>query len=92
MDSQALSDSISDLTSSLGDPTRRGIYIAVREAPEPATASQIADLFSIHPNVARHHLDRLADDGYLIIGHSESLHKISNDFRLIGKTIYSKAG
>ena len=65
MDTQALSQSIGDLTSSLGDPTRRGIYITVREAPEPATASQIAELFSIHPNVARHHLDRLAEDGYL---------------------------
>ena len=65
MDTKALSQSIGDLTSSLGDPTRRGIYITVREAPEPATASQIADLFSIHPNVARHHLDRLAEDGYL---------------------------
>jgi predicted ArsR family transcriptional regulator len=67
MDTQAFSQSIGDLTSALGDPTRRGIYIAVREAPEPATASQIADLFSIHPNVARHHLDRLAEDGYLEI-------------------------
>lgn len=67
MDTKSLSQSIGDLTSSLGDPTRRGIYIAVREAPEPATASQIADLFSIHPNVARHHLDRLAEDGYLEI-------------------------
>ncbi len=65
MDTQALSQSIGDLTSALGDPTRRGIYIAVREAPDPATASQIAALFSIHPNVARHHLDRLAEDGYL---------------------------
>ena len=35
--------------------------------------------------------DYLADDGYLVIGHSESLHKVSNDFKLIGKTIYSKA-
>lgn len=65
MDTQELSQSISDLTAALGDPTRRGIYIAVREAPEPTTASQIAELFSIHPNVARHHLDRLAADGYL---------------------------
>lgn len=32
----------------------------------------------------------LADDGYLIIGHSESLHKISDEFKLIGKTIYCK--
>jgi predicted ArsR family transcriptional regulator len=65
MDAQQLSQEIGDLTASLGDPTRRGIYIAVRESPEPVTASQIADLFDIHPNVARHHLDRLAGDGYL---------------------------
>ncbi len=65
MDAKALSQSISDLTSALGDPTRRGIYITVRESPEPATATQIAELFSIHPNVARHHLDHLAEDGYL---------------------------
>lgn len=61
----SLDRSIGDLASSLGDPTRRGIYLAVRQSPEPLTSSQIADLFSIHPNVARHHLDRLADDGYL---------------------------
>ncbi|HDH03174.1 MAG TPA: hypothetical protein ENH15_02885 [Actinobacteria bacterium] len=56
-----------DLTSSLGDATRRGIYITVRESAEPLTASQIAKMFEIHPNVARHHRDRLANDGYLEI-------------------------
>ncbi|MFV7771271.1 CheR family methyltransferase [Shewanella marisflavi] len=30
----------------------------------------------------------LADDGYLFIGHSETLHNISSDFKLIGQTIY----
>lgn len=65
----SLDRSIGDLASSLGDPTRRGIYLAVRQSPEPLTSSQIADLFSIHPNVARHHLDRLADDGYLRVTH-----------------------
>ena len=34
--------------------------------------------------------DILADDGYLIVGHSESLHKVSDRFKLIGKTIYKK--
>lgn len=69
MDIKTLDSRISDLTSSLGDPTRRGIYIAVRESAEPLTTSAIAELFGIHPNVARHHLDRLADDGYLKISH-----------------------
>ncbi len=58
---------MNDLTSSLGDATRRGIYIAVRESADPLAASQIAEMFEIHPNVARHHLDRLANDGYLEI-------------------------
>lgn len=69
MDTQTLDSRISDLTSSLGDPTRRAIYIAVRESAEPMTTSKVAELFDIHPNVARHHLDRLADDGYLKVSH-----------------------
>lgn len=69
MDIETLNARISDLTSSLGDPTRRAIYIAVRESVEPMTTSKVAALFDIHPNVARHHLDRLAEDGYLRVGH-----------------------
>lgn len=34
--------------------------------------------------------NNLAKDGYLIVGHSESLHKVTNRFQLIGKTIYRK--
>lgn len=65
MDATQFERSVEDLTGALGDPTRRGIYIAVRESPEPLTSSAIAEAFDIHPNVARHHLDRLAQDGYL---------------------------
>ncbi|MCI0426086.1 MAG: helix-turn-helix domain-containing protein, partial [Actinobacteria bacterium] len=65
MDTKTLDRHISDLTSALGDPTRRAIYIAVRESPEPLTTSSVAELFEIHPNVARHHLDILVADGFL---------------------------
>jgi len=34
--------------------------------------------------------DNLKDDGYLFIGHSESLYKITDRFKLIGNTIYQK--
>ena len=34
--------------------------------------------------------DILADDGYLIVGHSESLHKVTDRFQLLEKTIYRK--
>jgi predicted ArsR family transcriptional regulator len=71
-ESSRLDRSIGDLTASLGDPTRRAIYIALREAGEPLTSATVADLFDIHPNVARHHLDRLANDGYLQISHRRS--------------------
>lgn len=34
--------------------------------------------------------DLLVDGGYLFIGHSESLFKVTDRFRLIGHTIYQK--
>jgi len=52
------------VTSAFGDPTRREIYLHVRSHPG-TTASEVAAAFSLHPNVARHHLDRLAAGGYL---------------------------
>lgn len=69
MDIKTLDRRISDLTSALGDPTRRAIYIAVRESPEPLTTTKVAALFDIHPNVARHHLDLLAADDFLEVSH-----------------------
>jgi predicted ArsR family transcriptional regulator len=65
MDTKRFDTEVGGLTSTLGDPTRRGIYVAVRESSEPATVSVIASAFDIHANVARHHLDRLVEDGYL---------------------------
>ena len=56
---------VAAVTSAFGDPTRRQVYLYVREAPAGVTASQVAGRFSLHPNVARHHLDKLAAGGYL---------------------------
>jgi len=64
---ETFNQQIHDLASSLGDATRRGIYISIREAPEAMTTAEIAELFDIHPNVARHHLHRLVEDGYLSV-------------------------
>jgi predicted ArsR family transcriptional regulator len=56
-----------DLTGALGDPTRYGIYRTIVEAAgEPLTVSQIADGFSLHPNVARMHLQKLVDVGLVV--------------------------
>lgn len=60
-----LDRSIGGLVAALGDPTRRGIYLALRQSAEPMTSARIAELFSIHPNVARHHLDKLTEEGFV---------------------------
>ena len=58
------SAAVTAVTSAFGDPTRREIYLFVRSNPG-ANASEVAARFSLHPNVARHHLDRLATGGYV---------------------------
>jgi predicted ArsR family transcriptional regulator len=58
---------VAAVTSAFGDPTRREIYLHVRSHPG-STASEVATAFSLHPNVARHHLDRLSAGGYLEVG------------------------
>ena len=75
MNTRQLERSLSDLTSTLGDPTRRSIYLTVRASADPVTAAQVAAEFNIHANVARHHLDRLTDEGYLEVAHKRSTGK-----------------
>jgi predicted ArsR family transcriptional regulator len=60
------SSAVAAVTSAFGDPTRRQIYLFVREhGPGGVTATNVAHRFDLHPNVARHHLDKLAAGGYL---------------------------
>ncbi|MGZ4804868.1 MAG: helix-turn-helix transcriptional regulator [Ilumatobacteraceae bacterium] len=65
MTSGAFTATVSAITNAFGDPTRRSIYLFAREHEAGVTASQVAEQFGLHPNVARHHLDRLAAGGYL---------------------------
>ncbi|MFN2606613.1 MAG: helix-turn-helix transcriptional regulator [Acidimicrobiales bacterium] len=62
---QEFSAAVSAVTSAFGDPTRRDIYLFARDAAGGVTASEVAERFELHPNVARHHLDKLAAGGYL---------------------------
>lgn len=75
------SSAVTAITSAFGDPTRREIYLFVRERSEAsdhdetgpgATAAEVAERFSLHPNVARHHLDKLAAGGYLDVATSRN--------------------
>lgn len=56
-----------DITGALGDPTRYAIYRAIVDAAgDPLTVSQVAKEFSLHPNVARMHLQKLVDVGLVV--------------------------
>jgi predicted ArsR family transcriptional regulator len=61
------SAAVTAVTSAFGDPTRRRIYLHVREHSGGVTASEVAYHLALHANVARHHLDKLAAGGYLTV-------------------------
>ena len=70
MDSAPLSpaefaSTVTAITSAFGDPTRRDIYLFAHKSADGITASEAAKQFELHPNVARHHLDKLAAGQYL---------------------------
>ncbi len=52
-------------TTAFGDPTRREIFLFARDEELGVTAAEVAERFALHPNVARHHLDKLAAAGYV---------------------------
>ena len=61
---------VSAITDAFGDPTRRRIYLFVRDhrgghGADGVTAATVAAEVGVHPNVARHHLDKLAAGGYI---------------------------
>jgi predicted ArsR family transcriptional regulator len=65
VDDREFSATVAAITSAFGDPTRRDIYLFARSDERGVTATEVADHFDLHPNVARHHLDKLAAGGYV---------------------------
>jgi predicted ArsR family transcriptional regulator len=69
LDADEFSAAVSAVTSAFGDPTRRDIYLFARAGSDAGgdgvTATEVAEQFALHPNVARHHLEKLAAGGYL---------------------------
>jgi predicted ArsR family transcriptional regulator len=63
----AFNAAVSAITDAFGDPTRRRIYLFTRDhaGDDGVTASEVAAEVGVHPNVARHHLDKLAAGGYV---------------------------
>ena len=63
----AFTAAVSAITDAFGDPTRRRIYLFARDhgGADGVTAAAVAAEVGVHPNVARHHLDKLAAGGYV---------------------------
>ena len=81
---------VSAITSAFGDPTRREIYLLAHASSEGVTASEVAEHFDLHANVARHHLDKLAAGGYLEIATSRSSSgagRPSKRYRVVGEAL-----
>ena len=94
------SAAVSAITSAFGDTTRREIYLFARQRSEAGksagktagptaergvTAGEVAKAFSLHANVARHHLDKLAAGGYLSVdlARQESAGRPSKRYRAV---------
>jgi predicted ArsR family transcriptional regulator len=73
------------VTNAFGDPTRRDIYLFVREQGEGAKVAEVAARFGLHPNVARHHLEKLAAGGYVevALARPESAGRPSKRYRAV---------
>jgi predicted ArsR family transcriptional regulator len=67
LDADEFSAAVTAVTNAFGDPTRREIYLFIRDHDEGATATEVAEHFALHPNVARHHLEKLTAGGYLTV-------------------------
>ncbi|MGI8810742.1 MAG: helix-turn-helix transcriptional regulator [Acidimicrobiales bacterium] len=65
LSADAFTAGVTAATAAFGDATRRDIYLFAHDAEAGVTTAQVASRFGLHPNVARHHLDKLAAGGYL---------------------------
>jgi predicted ArsR family transcriptional regulator len=64
LDPAIFAATVTSLTHSFGDSTRRKIYFYLRDNPG-ATAAELAEHCDVHANVVRHHLERLSECGYV---------------------------
>jgi predicted ArsR family transcriptional regulator len=60
------SAAVAALSSAFGDPSRRSIYLHLRSHPHSSVA-ELARVFELHPNVVRHHLERLVASGHVAV-------------------------
>ena len=64
LDAASFTARVAGLVTSFGDPTRRSLFLYLREHPG-STANDLAEHCGVHANVIRHHLERLTASGYV---------------------------
>lgn len=64
LDPALFTATVTSLTHSFGDSTRRKIFFYLRENPG-ATAGELSAHCEVHANVVRHHLEKLTEGGYV---------------------------
>lgn len=81
-DTRGFSAAAAAIAAAFGDATRREIYMFARDG-DGVTASEVAERFELHPNVARHHLDKLAAGTYLqvYLDHAAGVGRPSKRYR-----------
>jgi predicted ArsR family transcriptional regulator len=60
------SAAVEALSSAFGDPSRRQLYLHLRAHPHSSVA-ELAAAMDLHPNVVRHHLERLVAQGHVVV-------------------------
>src|SRR5215213_2178905 len=60
LSAEAFTAGVTAATSAFGDATRRDIYLFAHASADGVTTAEVASRFGLHPNVARHHLDKPA--------------------------------
>ena len=65
LSAEAFTAGVTAANAAFGDATRRDIYLFAHATEGVVTTAEVASRFGLHPNVARHHLDKLAAGGYL---------------------------
>ena len=88
LDPALFTATVTSLTHSFGDSTRRKIFLYLRENPG-ATATELAHHCSVHANVVRHHLERLTEGGYVTFDnvHKATVGRPAKSYRVVDESV-----
>ena len=88
LDPALFTATVTSLTHSFGDSTRRKIFLYLRENPG-ATATELARHCDVHANVVRHHLERLTEGGYVTFDnvHKATVGRPAKSYRVVDDNV-----